>query len=353
VYDLQTVRAAIARLKDIQAVSRLLFAMKANNFGPILDEVFRAALGFECVSPGEVQRVLARFPALDRKAVLFTPNFAPRNEYQWALDQGVWLTLDNLFPLRHWGGMFRDRDLFLRIDTGQGRGHHKHVRTAGTHSKFGIPIWELKEAKDLVAASGARIVGLHAHAGSGILRADNWQDVARILAEVTAQFPDVRILDLGGGLGIPEKRDQAPVDIAALASGLREIKRAWPRFELWLEPGRYLVAESGVLLATVTQTKGKGDVRYVGISTGMNSLIRPALYGAYHEIVNLSRWGESPDAVMNVVGPICESGDRLGTDRWLPRCEEGDVLAIANAGAYGATMSSHYNLRDPATELAI
>ena len=113
------------------------------------------------------------------------------------------------------------------------------------------------------------------------------------------------------------------------------------------------MAEAGVLVATVTQVKGKGQMRYVGISTGMNSLIRPALYGAYHEIANLSRWGEPPAHTVSIVGPICESGDRLGTDRLLPKCEEGDVLAIANAGAYGYVMSSHYNLRDPATEVAI
>lgn len=114
-----------------------------------------------------------------------------------------------------------------------------------------------------------------------------------------------------------------------------------------------MVAESGVLLATVTQVKGKGAVQYVGVSTGMNSLIRPALYGAYHEIANLSRWGEPAGEVVNVVGPICESGDRLGNERLLPPCREGDVLAIGNAGAYGYVMSSRYNLREPAQEFAI
>jgi diaminopimelate decarboxylase/aspartate kinase len=113
------------------------------------------------------------------------------------------------------------------------------------------------------------------------------------------------------------------------------------------------VAEAGVLVTTVTQTKGKGEVQYVGVSTGMNSLIRPALYGAYHEIANLSRWGQPGTEVVNVVGPNCESGDRLGTDRLLPGCEEGDVLVIANAGAYGHVMSSRYNLREPAVEMAI
>jgi diaminopimelate decarboxylase/aspartate kinase len=139
----------------------------------------------------------------------------------------------------------------------------------------------------------------------------------------------------------------------ALDASLTELKRDYPRYEFWLEPGRYIVAEAGVLLASVTQTKGKGEVRYVGVSTGMNSLIRPALYGAYHEIVNLSRLSESAGHVVNIVGPICESGDKLGNDRLLPVCKEGDVLLIANVGAYGRVMSSSYNLREPAIEMII
>jgi diaminopimelate decarboxylase/aspartate kinase len=108
-----------------------------------------------------------------------------------------------------------------------------------------------------------------------------------------------------------------------------------------------------VLLARVTQTKGKGDVQYVGVATGMNSLIRPALYGAYHDIVNLTRYGTAATEVMTIVGPICETGDRLGSDRLLPPASENDVLLIANAGAYGYAMSSRYNLREPATEILI
>lgn len=120
-----------------------------------------------------------------------------------------------------------------------------------------------------------------------------------------------------------------------------------------MEPGRYVVANSGVLLTTVTQTKGKGEVRYVGVSTGMNSLLRPSLYGAYHEIANLSKADESPSQVVSVVGPICETGDRLGVDRLLPATEEGDVLLIANAGAYGYVMGSNYNLRGIAAEFIV
>jgi diaminopimelate decarboxylase/aspartate kinase len=120
---------------------------------------------------------------------------------------------------------------------------------------------------------------------------------------------------------------------------------------VWLEPGRFLVAAAGVLLARVTQLKSKAGVRFVGVATGMNSLIRPALYGSYHEIVNLTRADEPANELVSVVGPICESADVLGHDRLLPATREGDVLLIANAGAYGHAMSSQYNLRPPAEEL--
>ncbi|MDP9198108.1 MAG: bifunctional aspartate kinase/diaminopimelate decarboxylase, partial [Pseudomonadota bacterium] len=134
-------------------------------------------------------------------------------------------------------------------------------------------------------------------------------------------------------------------------TALGSFRRGHPEFELWLEPGRYLVAAAGVLLARVTQTKGKGPIHYVGLATGMNSLIRPALYGAWHEVVNLTRCDESPTERCTVVGPICESGDVFGSDRMLPPSQEGDVILIDNAGAYGHAMGSCYNLRLPAAEL--
>ncbi len=353
VYELDSITAACERLVKLQHVDRVFYAMKANSNPAVLRRVAEAGVHFECVSPGEIRRVREAVPGLGAQRILFTPNFAPREEYRFAMEQGCFLTLDNLHPLRHWADDFAGQDLILRLDTGQGRGHHEHVRTAGVHSKFGIPLFELDEARELAAACGARVVGLHAHTGSGILRADNWQQVAGTLVELAAAFPGLRYLDIGGGLGVPEKPGQQALDMAALDASLAAIRRAAPDYELWLEPGRYIVAEAGVLLATVTQLKGKGEVRYVGVNTGMNSLIRPALYGAYHEIVNLSRLDQPGAEVVNIVGPNCESGDRLGNDRLLPACAEGDVLLIATAGAYGHVMSSHYNLRPPAQEFTI
>jgi diaminopimelate decarboxylase/aspartate kinase len=163
----------------------------------------------------------------------------------------------------------------------------------------------------------------------------------------------VEILDLGGGLGVPEKEGDSVLDLNALDETLAAVHAAYPDLQLWLEPGRFLVSAAGVLLVTVNQLKGKHGTRYLGVSTGMNSLIRPALYGAYHRIVNLSRLGEPATELATIVGPICETGDRLGRDRYLPVTNEGDILLIANAGAYGRAMSSNYNLRAPAPELTL
>jgi diaminopimelate decarboxylase/aspartate kinase len=221
------------------------------------------------------------------------------------------------------------------------------------HSKFGVPLFEMDEVRKRAEACGARIVGLHAHTGSGVLNPDAWRQTGVQLAELRSEFPDLRYLDLGGGLGVPEKPGESPLDMAALDAGIGQVKALCPDIELWLEPGRYLVAQAGVLLARVTQKKGKGELQYIGVSTGMNSLIRPALYGAYHEIVNLSKLGEAATELTTVVGPICESADQLGSDRLMPVAAEGDVILIATTGAYGYAMSSLYNLRQPATEFVI
>jgi diaminopimelate decarboxylase/aspartate kinase len=353
VYDRATLQQRARSLKGLPGIDRVHFAMKANPHPDILRLFHQEGLAIECVSQGEVERVFEAVPGIDRASVLFTPNFAPRSEYEWALKQGINVTLDNLHPLQHWPELFKERDVFVRIDSGHGRGHHDHVRTAGVHSKFGIPLFELEELKRLATAAGCNIVGLHAHTGSGILNVANWSEVGELLGTLAAGFPKVRTLDLGGGLGVPEKPGQASLDLEGLGKVFAALKARYPQLGLWIEPGRYLVAEAGVLLAQVTQVKGKGEVHYIGVATGMNSLIRPALYGAYHEIVNLTRAQEPATVVANVVGPICETGDQLGTERLLPAASEGDVMLIATTGAYGRAMSSNYNLREPAAEFLI
>jgi bifunctional diaminopimelate decarboxylase / aspartate kinase len=353
VYDLQVVRTAAEALQSLKSVDRVLYAMKANSNASILQLLASLGVGFDCVSRGEIEHLLKSVDGLDRDRILFTPNFAPRSEYEWALEQGILVTIDNLFVLREWGELFRGRSVFLRIDTGTGRGHHHHVRTAGAHAKFGVPMAEIEQLVRLTSQYGVTVIGLHAHSGSGIFDADNWSEVAVRLLDLGQRFPQLQTIDVGGGLGVADGQDHTGLDLGELDTALLAARQNRPGIALWIEPGRYLVAGAGALIARVTQTKSKDDVHYVGVATGMNSLIRPALYGAWHEIVNLTRLDESPTEIVNIVGPICESGDFLGHERLLPPTREGDVLLIANTGAYGRAMSSRYNLREPAIELVL
>jgi diaminopimelate decarboxylase/aspartate kinase len=304
------------------------------------------------VSPGELDAVDAISEARESPR-LFTPNFAPRADYAQALRRGITTTLDALHPLRQWPGLFAGREVMLRVDLGRGLGHHDKVRTGGVTSKFGLPLDQLGTFLELARAQDVRIIGLHAHLGSGIMDAAHWPSVCAQLASLAERIGNVRILNLGGGLGVPSHPGEAELDLGAVDAALAEVKRAYPQYELWLEPGRWLVADAGVLLARATQTKRKGALEYLGCDAGMHALIRPALYDAWHEIVNLSRLDAPADTLYQVVGPICESGDVLGSDRRLPRSEEGDVLLIAQAGAYGESMASHYNLRPLAETVVI
>lgn len=352
VYDLDTARAAARRLQKLTSVQRLLYALKANDQPDLLRALADEGLSFECVSLAEIRHVLDSVPGIRAQDLLFTPNFAPRAEYRDALELGVQLTIDNSWVVQQWPELFTGRDLFLRLDLETGYGHHRKVITSGADSKFGIALGHLAGVRERLAAAGARVVGLHAHTGSGVINAEVWREQLDRFLEVLPQFPDVRVLDLGGGLGVPERRGKPGFDLQRLDRLLAEASRVH-QVEIWLEPGRYLAAECGVLLSRVTQLKSKGQYDYLGIATGMNSLIRPALYGAYHDIVNLSRLQQPADRHYRVVGPICESGDVLGESRFLPPSEEGDVILIANAGAYGRVMGSRYNRRQPAEELLL
>ena len=342
IYHLPTVRARARALRALGAVDRWHYALKANPHPALLSALDAEGFGLECVAPGELDAARAAAPRAPR---LFTPNFAPRADYAAALDAGELVTLDALHPLQQWGALFAAREIGLRVDLGSGVGHHEKVRTGGSASKFGLPLTDLAEFLALARRIGARVVLLHAHLGSGVLDATHWPGVYAQLASLGERIGTLRALNIGGGLGLPQRAGEQPLDLAALDAGLGEIKRAYPQFELWMEPGRFLVAEAGVLLARVTQLKSKDARAYLGVDAGMHTLLRPALYGARHGIVNLTRLGAPADALYQIVGPICESGDVLGNDRRMPVAQEGDVVLIEHAGAYGAAMASNYNLR--------
>ncbi len=416
VYHLPTIRERARALKTLQSIDRIYYAVKANAHPAILRAIAQEGLGLECVSPGELQAVRA-VPEAANCPLLFTPNFASRHDYEAAVQPsgprspvpgpepltpnfasrhdyeaaspfpspesretrrscgspsgpsasptfapasclrspspGILTTLDNLHPLQHWPELFAGQEVVLRVDLGRGIGHHDKVRTGGAASKFGLPLEQLDAFLALAREHDVRVVALHAHLGSGVLDATHWARVCGQLASLADRVGGVRSLNLGGGLGVPAHPGEAELDLAQMDAALAEARQAYPHYELWLEPGRWLVADAGVLLARVTQTKRKGALHYLGCDAGMHALIRPALYDAWHEVVNLSRLDAPADTLYQVVGPICESGDVLGSDRRLPESSEGDVVLIAQAGAYGEAMSSRYNLRPLAESVVL
>ena len=220
VYDAATLDASVAALQGVRSVTRWAYAMKANWHPEILRRMYAAGLTIECVSQGELEHAFACLPGLDPERVLFTPNFAPRAEYQYGFAKGVRVTLDNLYPLKMWPEVFRGREIFLRIDPGFGRGHHSHVRTGGVHSKFGVPLTEADELEALTQSTGVRVTGLHAHTGSGVFNIDNWTETGTLLAELAARFPHVTVVDLGGGIGVPEQLGHSEIDLRELDRGV-------------------------------------------------------------------------------------------------------------------------------------
>lgn len=353
VYDIDTINQTLTSLAELKSVDRMFYSVKANPHPKILERVFEAGFGFEAVSVWELKHILTIFPKIEPKRILFTPNFVPKSEYEFALKAGTLVTIDNLFPLKKWPDLFSDRDIIVRVDPGQGYGHHKYVHTAGADSKFGILPSQLDELKELARNCNTHIVGLHAHVGSNIFTPERWGETASFLASIAESFPEVISLDVGGGLGATDRHGQSELNLLKVDENLMSVKKSCSKYEIWMEPGRFIVANAGVLLTKVTQTKSKNEYYYVGVDAGMNTLIRPALYGSHHEIVNLSRIDDHTSILANIVGPICESGDILGHERHIAAPQEGDVLLVATAGAYGRVMSSNYNMRPMAGEVFV
>jgi diaminopimelate decarboxylase/aspartate kinase len=350
IYNVDTINENIDRLGQLDSIDGLFYAMKANYSDDILKTVVKKNIGFECVSPGEVQYLINLFPNIDPARILFTPNFSPKEDYIFALERNLVVTVDSLYPLKAWPDIFMGKKIMARIDLDVGDGHHEHVNTGGDSSKFGIPLIQISELKHLAKANNITIGGLHTHSGSGIKNASNWIDVASKLVEIAS---NMKIINLGGGIPIRERLDDNSFDFKQLNTLLLELKIKHPRFKFWLEPGRYIIGEAGVILTKVTQLKEKGKNYYIGVGVGMNTLIRPALYGAFHEIVNLSRYGLPNTQSVTIVGPVCESGDKLGINRKFPLTIEGDTILIGNTGAYVKSMASNYNLREIPKEIMI
>lgn len=358
VYDEDKIIGQLSNLRQamIYRPSSILYAMKANSNPNILDTIRAYGLGIDAVSPGEI--ALALKVGFDPSDILFTANNIVDEEVEFAINKGVLLNVDSLSRLKKMARDYPRIDVCVRINPDVGAGHHDHCITGGPESKFGV--WHTEVDKVLEVAEGGdlRIVGLHQHIGSGILDPDIFMLAMEAILGLIPEFPDLAFVDFGGGLGIPYRPSEDALSVETLGQKISSrftefCGQSKRKLELVIEPGRYLVAEAGYLLVRVNTIKRNPDGRvFVGVNSGFNHLIRPAMYGSYHEIVNISNLDGSRE-IADVVGNICESGDKFAEQRRIFECREGDLLAITNAGAYGYSMSSNYNLRPRPAEAMI
>jgi diaminopimelate decarboxylase len=332
-----------------------MYACKANTNLNILQLLRGAGAGLDAVSLHEVQAGLrAGFAPYD---ILFTPNSVGFDEIEEAVALGVRINIDNISVLEQFGNRYgHSVPLCIRINPHIVGGGNKNIQTGHIDSKFGISIHQLRHILRVVRAHNLQVDGLHMHTGSDILDSGVFIAAAEVLFNAALEFEHLQYLDFGSGFKVAYREGDVVTDIEDLGRKLTERFGAFCQeygrpLELWFEPGKFLVSEAGFLLVKANVVKQTVSTVFVGVNSGMNHLMRPMLYDAYHRIENISNPSGTP-RVYSVVGYICET-DTLGWDRKLNEVREGDVLAIYNAGAYGITMASNYNLRARPAEVLI
>lgn len=344
----ETIRTRFRRLREAFPEARVHYAAKANPNPRILQLLRRAGASLETVSLGEV--VAGDRAGFEPEEIMYTGVFPSQDELTGILARGIRINANSVSDIERIAEHAGGTHIGIRVNPGTVAGHHPHVVTGGPGAKFGVSLERAQDAFRRAEQLGLTPDGLHTHVGSGLLEPGPLLHASRRLGELARALArdgrDLEYIDVGGGLGVPYRPDETPLELEPLAEGLRAGLPAGPR--LLLEPGRYLVAESTVLLARVTSRK-EG---FVGVDAGMHTLIRPALYGAFHHVSNLSR-PEAPRRPVTVVGPICETGDVLARDRTLPDPRAGDLLAFHDVGAYGYSMASRYNSRPLPAEVLV
>jgi diaminopimelate decarboxylase len=357
VYDADIIRRQYRALVNYITYPKLKihYACKANTNVALLKILREEGSNIECVSKGEILAALeAGFTSVE---IIYTCSYITKEELQFVIDKNIMINLDSLTQVKRYGELNPGGKISLRLNQGIGAAHHEHNITGGPDSKFGIDISEIDEAKKIAQNYDLKIIGIHQHIGSGILENIMFMKAINKLLETAKQFKDLEFLDFGGGFGIPYNPGDVSLDMSTLGKLITEtvekfVKEYGREIEIKFEPGRFLVGEAGVLLGTVTEIKKSPSHTFVGIDAGFNQLIRPMMYGSYHEIVNASNVKGKEEAVW-VVGNICESGDIFGRDRKLTQANEGDIFAILGAGAYGYAMSFPYNARPQPVEILV
>lgn len=360
VYDAETIRLRIAELRARFDVVR--YAQKANSNLALLALARESGCVVDAVSAGEIERALAAgFLAGE---IVFTSDLFDRAALQCVARRGVRVNMGSADMFEQYAALGVGREVTLRVNPGFGAGHGKKVTSGGEQSKHGIWHLDLAQAVTRARAVGLDVTGLHVHVGSGA-ELEGLLSVARAVGELAPCIgPSLATLSAGGGLPVPY-RGEARIDLDRLAKTWhavqRELELALDRaLTLEIEPGRYLVAESGMLLTEVRATKRNAAFEFALVDAGFHNLPRPLLYGAYHEISVLGRSAGEPLVPQVVAGPLCEPADVFTqaaeghiVPRLLPRLVPGDLLCLHDAGAYGTSMASNYNSQPFAAEVLV
>ncbi|MES2389831.1 MAG: diaminopimelate decarboxylase [Bacteroidota bacterium] len=356
-YDAETIRRQYLRLSSAfpGLKLRLKYAAKALTNVNILRIMRNLGAGLDAVSIEEVHMGL--YAGFSPEEILYTPNCVSFNEIREAADLGVKLNIDNISVLEQFGNEYGDSvACCIRLNPHISAGGNSKIQTGHIDSKFGISILQLRHVLRIVKAHKMKVTGLHVHTGSDFLNSDVFLQGAELVFDAANDFPDLEFIDFGSGFKVAYKEGDITTDIEELGSRMSAAfttfcKNYGRELEIWFEPGKFLVSECGFLLARANVVKTTPATVFVGLDTGLNHLIRPMLYDAYHEIVNIS----NPDGVKRVytvAGYICET-DTFGYDRKLDEVREGDLIGFRNAGAYGFSMSSNYNSRMRPAEVLV
>ena len=334
---------------------KIKYAMKALNNISILKYIRTLGCGLDCVSIQEVK--LGLKAGFEPGEIMFTPSSVAYEEIEEAIAIGVTLNIDNISILEQFGDKYgASKPVCIRLNPHIMAGGNNKISTGHIDSKFGISILQLRHLKRVIDTYNLDINGLHMHTGSDILDAEVFLKGAEILFDFAKEFDNIKFIDFGSGFKVPYREGDIRVDIQDLG---KKITAAFKVFreeyghnvELWFEPGKYLVSEAGLLLVKANVVKTTPATVFVGVNSGMNHLIRPMMYDAYHDIVNISNTSGT-QRVYTIVGYICET-DTFGWDRQLSEVSVGDLLVIKNAGAYGLSMANNYNSRFRPAEVLI
>jgi diaminopimelate decarboxylase len=326
---------------------KVKYACKANTNLAILKILKNAGCGLDTVSIQEV--FLGLHAGFKPEDILYTPNCVAIDEINEAVKKGVHINIDSISILEQFGHLYGDKvPVCVRINPHLLAGGNTHIQTGHIDSKFGISIHQMRHLQRVIKLNNIRVEGLHMHTGSDILDTKSFVAGFEILLETAKDFKDLRYIDFGSGFKVAYKDGDYTTDVEEVGKLVSEkfksfCKEYGRELELWCEPGKFLVSEAGFFLVKVNVVKQTVSTIFAGVDSGLNHLIRPMLYDAYHRIINLT----NPDDVKriySVVGNICET-DTFGWDRKLSEIREDDILVMMNAGAYGFSMSSNYNSR--------